>query len=212
MQQPQKLRKMHYITRLNAAFRSDLFWWHTFLGSWNGKSVLHHPAYLTPPDVSAQTDAAGTWGCAAVIVSQWLQWKWPSKWSTIGVMAKELIPILFSCVAWGAQLSEKHINFQCDNASLVAAINKGSSKDLLVMYLLRCLCFFAAHYDIYVTATNLPGITNITADHLSHGRLVEAFQSTPTLMQQPTNFPPSIFQLVCPQGLAWTSTQFLQLF
>ena len=42
-----KLRKMHYITRLNTAFRSDLFLWHTFLGSWNGKSVLHHPAYST---------------------------------------------------------------------------------------------------------------------------------------------------------------------
>ena len=122
--------------------------------------------------------------------SQWLQWQLPSEWSTIGIMAKELIPILFSCVAWGAQLSKKHINFQCDDASLVAAINKGSSRDLLVMHLLRCLWFFAAHYDIYVTATHLPGITNITADHLSRGRLVEAFQSTPTLMQQPTNLPP----------------------
>ena len=80
------------------------------------------------------------------------------------------------------------------------------------MHLLRCLWFFAAHYDIYVTATHLQGITNITADHLSRGRVVEAFQSTPTLMQQSTNLPPSIFQLVCPQGLDWTSTQFLQLF
>ena len=42
-----KLLKMHYITRLNTAFRSDLFLWHTFLGLWNGKSVLHHPAYST---------------------------------------------------------------------------------------------------------------------------------------------------------------------
>ena len=35
-----KLREMHYITRLNKAFRSDLFWWHTFLQSWNGLSIL----------------------------------------------------------------------------------------------------------------------------------------------------------------------------
>ena len=28
-----KLRKMHFLTRLNTAFRSDLFWWHIFLQS-----------------------------------------------------------------------------------------------------------------------------------------------------------------------------------
>ena len=38
-------------------------------------SVLHHPAHLMPPDVSAQSDAAGTWGCAAVMGSRWLQHK-----------------------------------------------------------------------------------------------------------------------------------------
>ena len=55
-----KLRKMHYITRLNTAFRSDLFWWHIFLQSWNGLSILRHPALSMPPDLAAQTDALGT--------------------------------------------------------------------------------------------------------------------------------------------------------
>ena len=92
-------------------------------------------------------------------------------------MAKELIPIIFTCVAWGTQLRKHHINFQCDNASLVAAINKGSSKDTFVMNLLRCLWFFVAHFDILVTATHLPGAVNVTADHLSCGRLILVLQS-----------------------------------
>ena len=127
-------------------------------------------------------------------------------------MAKELVPIILTCVAWGTQLSKHHINFQCDNASLVAAINKGSSKDQFVMHLLRCLWFFVAHYDIYITATHLPGASNVTADHLSRGKLFQAFLSTPGLVQQPTTLPPSVFQLISPQRLEWTSTQFLQLF
>ena len=45
-----KLREMYYITRLNKAFRSDLFWWHTFLQSWNGLSILRHPSLLSHPD------------------------------------------------------------------------------------------------------------------------------------------------------------------
>ena len=35
-----KLREMHFHTRLNAEFRSDLCWWHTFLTEWNGLSLL----------------------------------------------------------------------------------------------------------------------------------------------------------------------------
>ena len=128
-----------------------------------------------------------TWGCAAVLGPQWYQWQWPPEWSSVSIMAKELIPIIFTCVAWGTHLSKHHINFQCDNASLVAAINKGSSKDQFVMHLLRCLWFLVAYFDIYITATHLPVAINVTADHLSRGKLLQAFQSTPSLSQQPTS-------------------------
>ena len=173
-----KLRKMHYITRLNAACHSDLFWWRIFLQSCNG--ILCHPALSTPPNLSAQTGASGTWECAAALSSLWCHWQWPPKWSSVGIMAKELILIILTCVAWGTQLSKHHINFQCDNLSLVAVINKGSAKDQFVMHLFRCLWFlWHATYDIYITATHLSGAINVTADHLSCSKL--AFQSTPSL-------------------------------
>ena len=40
-------------------------------------------------------------------------------------MAKELIPIIFTCIVWGPRLAKHHINFQCNNANLVIAIKKG---------------------------------------------------------------------------------------
>ena len=72
-----KLGKMHFITQLNKAFRSDLFWWHALLQSWNGLSILRHPSISSQPDFSTQIDALGTWGCVAILESQWLQWQWP---------------------------------------------------------------------------------------------------------------------------------------
>ena len=56
-------------------------------------------------------------------------------------MAKELVPIVFSCAVWGSQLARQSVLFQCDNLSLVTALNKGSCKDKLVMQLLRILTF-----------------------------------------------------------------------
>ena len=206
-----KLHEMHFIARLNTSFRSDLLWWHTFLQSWNGLGILRHPtvSYL---DFCAQTDASGAWGCAAVLDLQWLQWQWPPEWYKIGIMAKELVPIIFTCIVWGPYLSKHHINFHCDNANLVIAINKGSSKDKFVMHLLRCLSIFVVHLDIYITATHLPGVINVTADHLSRGRLDQAFQVTPTLSYQPTVIPHTAFQLIFPCRLDWISPHFLRLF
>ena len=162
-----KLCEIHYITRLNKAFKSNLFWWYAFLQSWNGFSILRHPSVSSHPDFCVQTDASGTWGCAAVLGSQWLQWQWPPEWYKIEIMAKELVPIIFACIVWGPCLSKHHVNFKCDNANLVIAINKGLSRDKFVMHLLHSLWFFVAYFDIYVTASHLPGLINITADHLS---------------------------------------------
>ena len=56
------VRELDYFTRLNKEFQSDLHWWNTFLGLWNGVSFF--PLSETPDSI-IQTDASGSWGCAA---------------------------------------------------------------------------------------------------------------------------------------------------
>ena len=80
------------------------------------------------------------------------------------------------------------------------------------MHLLCSLSFFAAHFDIYITASHLPGIINVTVDYLSHGHTSKAFEATLTLAQHPTAIPPLPFKLISPHTLDWTSPGFLQLF
>ena len=47
--------------RLNEEFKPDLYWWHTYLGQWNGASLLAAHVYH-PPDTPLFTDASGNWG------------------------------------------------------------------------------------------------------------------------------------------------------
>ena len=47
----------------------------------------------------------------------------------------------------GPLLPRKILEFKCDNQGLVDAINKGSSKEPVVMHLLRCLWFFSAFFS-----------------------------------------------------------------
>ena len=60
-----KVQEMDYYTRLNKEFRSDLYWWHTFVTSWNGISFLQVASGNSTPQATIQTDASGTWGCGA---------------------------------------------------------------------------------------------------------------------------------------------------
>ena len=61
-----KLSQMHYFTRLNREFHSDLAWWHVFVQSWNGLSLLCCTSTMSP-DLTIYTNASGSWGCGACL-------------------------------------------------------------------------------------------------------------------------------------------------
>ena len=101
--------KMHYFTKLDVQFCSDISWWHTFLTKWNGVSLLMWDDDNWTPEHCIQTDASGSWGCGAFWDNHWLQWCWPQKWAHHNIMVKELIPIVLSCVVWGRQLAGRRM-------------------------------------------------------------------------------------------------------
>jgi len=119
-----KLRKLHFNTGLNVEFRSDLCWWHIFLADWNGLSLLQWDDEHWSPDHLIQTDASGAWGCGAFWQGRWLQWCWSLEWVTHNIMVMELVPIVLSCAIWGRKLAGNKVLFECDNSSVVAAVNK----------------------------------------------------------------------------------------
>ena len=121
-----KNQRNAFYTRLKSEFRSDLMWWYAFVQTWNGLSILHH---VPLTDFAIYTGASGKWSCGAICGIHWLQWQWPDEWLQVGIMSKELIPILLSCTVWDSMLSNKHVYFHCDNLSLVNSLDKGSSKD-----------------------------------------------------------------------------------
>ena len=207
-----KVKELSYFTRLNREFRSDLQWWHTFINSWNGLSFLRLSDPQSTFDCQVQTDAAGSWGCGAFYSTHWFQLRWSAEWATVGIMAKELVPIVISCAVWGKSLAKKRVEFQCDNQSLVTAINKGTAKDTLVMHLLRCLWFFTALFDIDITATHIAGINNKAADMLSRNHMRRFFTVHPEALQYPTQVPVSLVSLITPQKLDWTSLSVLHQF
>ena len=75
------IKELHYFTRLNKDFQSDLYWWHIFINSWNGLSFLHLSNPEPPFDTHSviQTDESGSWGCWALFSTQWFQHRWSAE-------------------------------------------------------------------------------------------------------------------------------------
>ena len=165
-----------------------------------------------PLDLHIQTDASGTWGCGSVWGRYWFQWPWSDVWKEVNIMAKELMPIIISCMVWGPHLAKRKVLFQCDNKSLVMAIQKGSTKDPITMHLLCALWFFVAFFDIDLIIELIAGVNNCAADMLSRNNMSEFLLSRPQVSLLPMALPPPLFQILTPQGPDWTSPSFGTLF
>ena len=57
-------KELHHHVRPNAAFRSDLQWWASFLEEWNGISMMTQDPHISPQSIIT-SDASGNWGCGA---------------------------------------------------------------------------------------------------------------------------------------------------
>ena len=100
----------------------------------------------------------------------WFQLKWPQSWAEVSIAPKELVPVIVAVGLWGVQWLGATICCLCDNAAVVAAINKGSARDLSLVRLLRILAWFSAMLNLSV-AQHLLGTENVSADALSRGNI-----------------------------------------
>ena len=99
----------------------------------------------------------------------------------IGLCSELGIPLACNKVE-GSSTTLTFLGIIIDNQRMeirLPTINEGTSRDTLMMHLLHCLWLFVAYFDITISATHLPGATNITADCLSRNNTLQAFQATP---------------------------------
>ena len=202
------VKALDHHVHLPASARADIAWWHSFLQSWNGVSLL------PPPDPSQfiLSDASSSWSCGATWQGHWFQVQWPPAWTTTSIAPKELLPIVIAVAVWGHCWAGQRICCRCDNMAVVFAVNKGSARDPQLMRLLRTLFFFCAYHRTTITARHIAGALNLSADALSRDNPSLFFSLNPQASPQPTAIPHDLQQLLLNQGLRWTSPNWTRLF
>ena len=201
------VQDLEHWVHLNRSARADIAWWHTFLRTWNGISVM--PSSNEPFIIVS--NASEGWGCGAMYANLWFQLQWPEKWYTVAIAPKELVPIVMAVILWGPYWAGKWVRCLCDNISVVAAVNKGAARDPVLSSLLRTLAFVTAVLDISLTARHLPGVQNTSADALSRDKLPLFFSLNPQASPIPAIIPQELWELVLNTSLHWTSPGWTRL-
>ncbi|XP_062604208.1 uncharacterized protein LOC134266009 isoform X1 [Saccostrea cucullata] len=186
--------------------KQDMFVWLTFLEKYNGKTMFLDEKFLSSNTLQLYTDAAQSKGFAGIYKTQWFYGSFPENWKNLNIMTLEFYPIVLAVSTWGRLFANHSILFFTDNEALVSVINKLSSKDQLVLQMVRYLVMQCLKHNIVFRAKHIPGKHNKLADSLSRLQVQEFRKLAPDAQVEPTMVPETLM----PQNF-WTTLKSLQL-
>ncbi|CAG2196116.1 unnamed protein product [Mytilus edulis] len=161
----------HYRITLNSEARADLRAWFDFVSNYNGKSCFLFQKWVSSESLKLYSDAAGVHGgYAAVFGSTWFAGEWPQNMLQLHITIKELFPIVLAVEIWGHSLSNHKVLFLTDNQAVADIINKTSSRDKILMKLVRRLVLASLKFNIHFKAKHI-------AESPSHSSLVKSNSS-----------------------------------
>ena len=131
------------------------------------------------------TDASGL-GFGAVFRSKWFSVGWLASYNEQHINFKELFALVAAIFTWGSHHRNKQVVIHTDNLPITQIWHTGSSRDKMIMKLIRALFLYCATNNINLLTKHIPGIFNCDADDLSRLQVAAFHRRNPTANQMPT--------------------------
>ncbi len=158
--------KPHNFISLKQEAILDLKMWKLFQEKYNGKSFLNSPSLANANRINLFSDASKL-GFGATYCSNWIQGKWPTGWEKFNIAILETNPLLALVYTFGVKLRNSSIQFFCDNKAVVDIVNKQSSREPVIMALVRPLVLKMLELNIRFHVNHIRGLQNVLLDKIS---------------------------------------------
>ena len=192
------IKRAWYKIRLSEGAKCDLKMWLIFLNEFNGASIIPDQMWHADSDLQLYTDASGEIGVGGYFQGRWFQERWPESCSGSNrnsIAWMEFFPIVVAVVLWGEWLKGKRIVLRSDNTSVVAILNKQTSKCPKIMKLLRFFVLQCLKLNLGFCAKHIPGKENVIADALSRFQMVRFREVAPNAEVKGTPVPKFLWNL-----------------
>ena len=93
----------------------------------------------------------------------------------------------------------------------MAILRSGTSKDELVMQLIRSLFFIVAGHNLSIVSEHIPGVDNRAADALSGDNLQEFLAISQGVEPAASRLPAELLEVLVNQQPDWTSVNWMRL-
>ncbi len=180
----------HHI-RLTKEARKDLLAWRYFLLHFNFTPIVKQVNWTTDSDWKFFSDASGK-GFAAVFGDNWIMGKFPPSWEPKSIAVKELTPIFIAFLMWSKFLANSKILFLVDNYSVVYILRNKTSKDPLLMSMVRKMVVVSMLNNIVFSSQHIVGKHNVVTDALSRFQVKKAKSWAPWLREVQTKVPKNL--------------------
>jgi len=186
------ITKRYHKIRITHDIRADLEIWLQFLESHNGVTLFTELEWVSDSTLSLYTDASSL-GYGLFFNGLWACGTFPSRWLDRSIAFKEFFPVGVAMEIWGHKLKNKRIVLVTDNMSVLAIINKKSSRCPLIMKLVRQFVLTTLQYNISTKSTYIPSKQNNIADALSRFQMDRFHMHCPDAADTPSQVPAHLF-------------------
>ena len=186
------LSQPYHHVKITKEVKQDLLVWDSFLTNYNGRTFFLDYIWEDNNHLHLHTDAASTIGFGAVFNNKWIVGIWEPQCLRMNITLLELYPIYLSLEIWGDQLRNKCIQLNTDNMAVVHILNNFTSKDNMIMILVRRLVLTCINKNILIRARHICGQLNVIPDLISRQQVPKAKRLAPYLLPEPEPVPSNL--------------------
>ena len=176
------------IIYLEGGAQKDISWWETVLLQRERFSMsLQHSELRLPHHHDLYTDSCLV-ACGAVFRDCWFSLRFPKCMRDIStdIAVKELAALTLAIVTWGKELAKRRLLIHCDNMAVNEVMRTGTSKNPVLMSLMRFLSLKCISLDLTVHTSYIRSVDNRAADLLSRMDLMAFRAHSPSSNLDPT--------------------------
>ena len=179
--------KYHRV-RITQGIRDDLKMWLSFLDTFNGSCMIRQPEWSEDTCLVMYSDSCKT-GYGFTCGNNWCAGNFPPEAYPLNITVLELFPILLCLLMLKDHFSNKRVIVNTDNKDLVSVISKKTSKEKMIMPLVRELVLHTMNCNIMLQVRHVRGLNNGICDALSRGNFQRFRELAPSMPEEPLPIP-----------------------